>query len=40
MRNNNNAFSLISQKPISTIKDVVLCIEILKASTPESPMSR
>lgn len=38
--NNNNAFNLISQKSISTIKDVILCIEIPKAATPESHMSR
>lgn len=43
MRNNNsnnNAFNLISQKSISTIKDAVLCIEIPRAATPESHMSR
>lgn len=38
--NNNNAFNLISQKSIPTIKDAVLHIEIPKAATPESHMSR
>lgn len=43
MRNNNsnnNAFNLISQKPIPTIKDAVLCIEIPEAATPESHISK